>query len=156
MFQLNSRLLLLPLLGLLLTSCESKVAQCQKIVKIHNQVVLDTQKFTNSGTKGDIKAVLESAAVWAKGAKEMAAIEVGDPKLQEIKTQFTTMYQNSSEAVKQIIDSQTNKKNSEVAKGLANLKQVASPEKNLVDGINSYCQEGQSSSATTSPNSDKK
>jgi hypothetical protein len=152
----QTRNLLLSVTCLLLASCESKVSQCQKIIKVHNQIVLDTQKLTNAGTKGDTATVLKSAEVFAKGAEAMGAIEPADDKLKELKNQFATMYQNSSQITKQILDSQTKKKSSDVAQGLAKLSQVGSPEKNLVDSINSYCGGDGSSTATSSPNSEKK
>jgi hypothetical protein len=125
--------------GLFLTSCESKLSQCQKIKKTHNQLVLDTREISKSVTKGNMEAVSKSAEAFAKGAQDMKNINVNDPKLKEIRDQLALMYQNSSQVTKQILDSQSKKKNSEVAKGRARLGQVASPEKELVDGINSYC-----------------
>jgi hypothetical protein len=134
------------LMGFLLTSCEGKVSQCQKIVKIHNQIVLDTQKLSKSVTKEDLTMVLKSADTFAQGAQEMKAIEVNDSKLKELKEQFMVMYQNSSQVTKQILTSQGKKNNAEVVSGLERLRQVASPEKDLVDGINSYCRSGSGSS----------
>lgn len=135
---------LLLIVGLLLTSCESKVSQCQKIKKTHNQLVLDTKEISKSVTKGDMEAVNKSADAFARGAKDMKDINVNDPKLKEIKDQLALMYQNSSQVTKQILESQSKKKNSEVAKGRARLSQVASPEKELVDSLNSYCSVGSS------------
>jgi hypothetical protein len=143
--QSNPRWLLLLCLGFFLTSCEGKVAQCQKIVKIHNQIVLDTQKLSKSVTKEDLGMVLKSADTFAQGALDMKSIEVNDPKLKELKDQFMVMYQNSSQVTKQILNSQSKKKNSEVVSGLEKLRQVASPEKDLVDGINGYCRSGSGS-----------
>jgi hypothetical protein len=141
----NPRWLLLLLVGLLLTSCESKLSQCQKINRIHNKIVLDSLELSKVATKGDLGAVLKSADVFAQGAQDMKAIDVSDSQLKEIKDQLMVMYQNSSQVTKQIMDSQRLKKNSEVVKGLEQLRQVASPEKNLVDGINNYCRSGSSS-----------
>ncbi len=143
--QSHPRWFVLLIMGLLLTGCESKVSQCQKIKKIHNQLVLDTQEISKSVTKGDLKAVGKSADAFAQGAKDMKEVSTNDPKLKEIKDQFALMYQNSSQVTKQILDSQSKKKNSEVAKGRAKLSQVASPEKDLVDGINNYCRSGNNS-----------
>jgi hypothetical protein len=127
---------------ILLTSCESKVSQCQKVIKIHNQIVLDAKKVFDAATKEDMSSVTKSGEALAQGAKDMTSLEVKDEKLLEIKNQFATMYQNASQVIKKIIESQAQKKSSEVAKGRGNLTQVASPEKDLVDAVNSYCQEG--------------
>jgi galactokinase/mevalonate kinase-like predicted kinase len=140
----------------LLTGCESKISQCQKIIKIHNNIVLEAKKVSDTGTKGDTSSASKSAEAFAQGAKEMTSLEVRDEKLAEIKNQLATMYQNSSQVTKQILASQAQKKSTEAAKGLENLKQVASPEKDLVDGINSYCSEGRKTEATTSPSSSSK
>jgi hypothetical protein len=136
--------------ALLLTGCESKVSQCQKVIKIHNQIVMDTKKVSDAATKEDMSSVTKSGEVFAQGAKDMASLEVKDERLLEIKNQFATMYQNASQVIKKIIESQTQKKASEVAKNRANLNQVASPEKDLVDAVNSHCTEGKQA-ATSSP-----
>jgi hypothetical protein len=140
--QSNPRWLLLLVVGFLLTGCESKVSQCQKIKTVHNKLVEDTKNLSINVTKNNLEPVIKFADTLAQGAQDLKAIEVSDPQLKEIKDQFMVMYQNSSQVTKQILDSQRQKKNSEVAKGRERLRQVASPEKNLVDGINSYCRSG--------------
>jgi hypothetical protein len=135
---------------ILLTSCESKVSQCQKIIKVHNQIVLEAKKVSDTGAKGDTSSASKSADAFAQGAKEMMGLDVRDEKLLEIKNQLATMYQNSSQITKQILTSQAQKKSTDAAKGMENLRQVASPEKDLVDGINNYCSEGKKA-ATSSP-----
>jgi hypothetical protein len=135
---------------ILLTSCESKISQCQKIIKIHNQIVLEAKKVSDTGAKGDTSSASKSADTFAQGAKEMTDLDVRDEKLLEIKNQLATMYQKSSEITKQILTSQAQKKSTDAAKGLENLRQVASPEKDLVDGINNYC--GQGKKAESAPN----
>jgi predicted patatin/cPLA2 family phospholipase len=150
------RNLVLLMACLLLASCESKISQCRKIINVHNQIVLDAQKLANGGTAGDTTIVQKSSEIFAKGAESMGAIDAQDAKLTELKNQFTTMYQNYSQITKQILDNQAKKKSGEVAKGREKLKEVASPEKNLVDSINSYCGGTSSPVEGTSPNSDKK
>lgn len=135
----------------LLTSCESKISQCQKIIKIHNQIVLETKKISDTGAKGDTSSASKSADTFAQGAKEMTELNVRDEQLAVIKSQLATMYQNSSQITKQILTSQAQKKSTDAAKGMENLRQVASPEKDLVDGINNYCSEGKKADATPSP-----
>lgn len=150
------RSLMLLMACLLLASCESKISQCRRIITTHNQILQDVDKVTNGGTKGDMAIVLKSVEVFAKGAETMGAINASDAKLAELKNQFTTMYQNYSQVTKQIIDNQTKKKSGEVAKGLDKLKEVANPEQNLVESLNSYCSSASSSVQKTSPNSEKK
>jgi hypothetical protein len=139
----------------LLTGCESKISQCQKIIKIHNQIVLESKKVSDTGVPGDTSSASKSAEAFAQGAKEMKQLDVRDEKLLEIKTQLAAMYDSSSQVTKQILASQAQKKSTEAAKALANLSQVTSPEKDLVDGINSYCSEGRKTTATL-PNSEQK
>jgi hypothetical protein len=139
----------------LMTGCESKISQCQKIIKIHNRIVLEAKKVSDSGTKGDTSIASKSAETFAQGAKEMTSLEVRDEKLLEIKNQLATMYQNASQITKQILASQAQKKSTEAAKGLENLRQVSSPEKDLVDGINSYCSDGKKSE-TSAPSAGQK
>ena len=110
--------------------------------------MLEAKKVSDTGAKGDTSSASKSADAFAQGAKEMTELSVRDEKLLVIKNQLATMYQNSSQITKQILTSQAQKKSTDAAKGMENLRQVASPEKDLVDGINNYCSESKKAATT--------
>jgi hypothetical protein len=126
-----------------MTGCNSKVTQCKNLIQVVNSTVSQTESLTSKGTKGDASSIKQSAEVFDKSAKDMMSINVEDEKLKTYKTQFVTMYQSSSEITKQIVASLEQKKSTQVYEGLRKLQSVASPEKDLVQGINQYCKEAE-------------
>jgi hypothetical protein len=115
-------------------------SQCQKIIKIHNQVVFKLKNLSDTaGSQGNISGIRKLAAASAQAAKEMKSLQVQDEKLLTLKNQFSTMYQSSSVVAKQLAVDLTKKRRSAVDNGLRKLQQIAGQETSLVNSINSYC-----------------
>lgn len=94
----------LPLLLLLsfhLVSCGStlKVAACNKIIEIGNQVI-PLPAGSGSPTFTPQEALQKAEIAFAK-AKQLEAIALQDPQLQEYKSRFVQLYQQEGEALKQ-------------------------------------------------------
>ena len=134
---------LLPLtatLSLLTVSCsESKVSQCNKIIKVANQAVTEAKSITNGGQASDSKAMLKAADAMEKASKDMEAIKVNDQKLQDYQTRFVTMYRDTSKATRDFVAAFKKKDRSAAETALTNLQKATTPEKQLVEGINVYC-----------------
>lgn|ERR687886_105082 len=134
---------LLPLtatLSLLTVSCsESKVSQCNKIIKVANQAVTEAKSITNGGQASDSKAMLKAADAMEKASKDMEAIKVNDQKLQDYQTRFVTMYRDTSKATRDFVAAFKKKDRSAAEAALTNLQKATTPEKQLVEGINVYC-----------------
>jgi hypothetical protein len=134
---------LLPLtatLSLLTVSCsESKVSQCNKIIKVANQAVTQAKSITNGGQASDSKAMLKAADAMEKASKDMEAIKVNDQKLQDYQTRFVTMYRDTSKATRDFVAAFQKKDRSAAEAALTNLQKATTPEKQLVEGINVYC-----------------
>jgi hypothetical protein len=128
----------------LTAGCNSKQIQCKNVIKVVNDTVSQTESLTAKGTKGDTSSITQSAELWGKSAKEMTGINVEDEKLKTYKSQFTTMYQTSSEITKQIVASIQQKKSTQVYEGLRKFQSVISPEKDLVSSVNQYCKDPES------------
>ena len=134
---------LLPLtatLSLLTVSCsESKVSQCNKIIKVANQAVTEAKSITNGGQASDSQAMLKAADAMEKASKDMEAIKVNDQKLQDYQTRFVTMYRDTSKATRDFVAAFKKKDRSAAEAALTNLQKATTPEKQLVEGINVYC-----------------
>lgn len=127
-------------LSFLTVSCsESKVSQCNKIIKIANKAVNEAKSITNGGQASDPKAMLKAAAAMEKTSKEMEAIKVTDEKLQDYQGSFVLMYRDTSKATRDFVAGFQKKDRSSAESALVNLQKAAAPEKQLVDGINIYC-----------------
>lgn len=133
---------LLPLtaaLSLLTVSCsESKVSQCNKIIKIANKAVTEAKSITNGGQTSDPKAMLKAADAMEKASKDMEDIKVSDEKLQDYQNRFVIMYRDTSKATRDFV-SAYGKDRSAAEAALVNLQKATVPEKQLVDEINIYC-----------------
>lgn len=134
---------LLPLaatLSLLTVSCsESKVSQCNKIIKVANQAVTEAKSITNGGQASDSKAMLKAADAMEKASKDMEVIKVNDQKLKDYQTRFVTMYRDTSKATRDFVAAFQKKDRSAAEAALTNLQKATTPEKQLVEGINVYC-----------------
>lgn len=125
--------------AMLLMSCESKVAQCNKIIGVANKATTEVQKTSqNQSAKIDQLGVM--AASLDTYAKEMSAIEVKDEKLKGFQGRFVQMYQQMSTSSKTLIDAAKQKKASAAQGALAELKKSVGLEQPLVNEVNQYCQ----------------
>jgi hypothetical protein len=100
---LNQKTILLPvfvLLGLGLAGCglNLKGVACQQIIEISNQV--NPAPETNSTETFSPQEALQQAERALQKAKQLEAIALQDPKLQEYKSRFVQLYQQEGEALK--------------------------------------------------------
>lgn len=93
---------LLLLVSFSLVSCGTtlKVAACNKIIEIGNQVIPLPAGSGNNPTFTPQEALQQAERAFAK-AKQLEAIALQDPKLQEYKARFVELYQQEGEALKQ-------------------------------------------------------
>jgi hypothetical protein len=128
-------------ISLLFTGCgESKVAQCNKIIKVANQAVTLGQEFGKSpqNNKGS-KALTEAAGKIDTIASELKAIEIKDEKLQGYQGRFLKLYQGTSQGLKDTAKAVDKKDLKSANRNVASLKKSASDETALVKEINTYC-----------------
>ena len=126
-------------LSFLTVSCsESKVSQCNKIIKVANKAVTEAKSITNGGQASDPKAMLKAADAMEKASKEMEGIRVRDEKLQDYQGRFVIMYRDTSKSTRDFVTAY-GKDRSAAEAALVTLQKATAPEKQLVDDINNYC-----------------
>lgn len=127
-------------ISLLTASCsESKISQCNKIIKIANEAVSQAKTVTNGGQASDPKAMLQAAEAMEKASKQMTDIPVNDPKLKDYQTGFVKMYGDTSKATRDFVKAFEKKDRPAAERALNSLQQATLPEKQLVTDINTYC-----------------
>lgn len=83
--------------GLVSCSKNLKVAACNKIIEISNQVA----PTPDSDATFSPQEALQQADRAFRKAKQLEAIALQDPRLQEYKNRFAQLYQQEGEALKQ-------------------------------------------------------
>lgn len=127
-------------IAFLTASCsESKISQCNKIIKIANEAVSQAKTVTNGGQASDPKAMLQAAEAMEKASKQMTDIPVNDPKLKDYQTGFVKMYGDTSKATRDFVKAFEKKDRPAAERALNSLQQATLPEKQLVTDINTYC-----------------
>ncbi|MBE9125158.1 hypothetical protein IQ257_07640 [Coleofasciculus sp. LEGE 07092] len=126
--------------SLLTVSCrESKVSQCNKIIQVANKAVSEAKTVTNGGQTSNPQAMLQAADAMEKASAEMQAIDVKDAKLQDYQIGFVNMYRDTSDATRNFVTAFEKKDRSGAEAALTDLQQATTPEKQLVDELNTYC-----------------
>lgn len=127
-------------ISLLTVSCsESKISQCNKIIKIANKAVSEAKSVTNGAQPSDPKTVLKAANAMEKVSKEMEAINVKDEKLKDYQISFVKMYRDTSKATRDFVAASEKNDRLAAEAALTSFQQATTPEKQLVGDINSYC-----------------
>lgn len=127
--------------SLLVTSCETKVAQCNKLIKVANQATTELQgmsKSNSSNATAQLKTVANSLDQYSK---DMGAVEVKDEKLKGFQARFVTMYSETRD-VSRSLAAALDKKDLKTAKqSLTKMQSATSQETALVNEVNQYCQD---------------
>jgi hypothetical protein len=130
----------------------SKSSQCANVIRVVNQTVTDTKMITAGGTKGDVGTIDKLATAFDKAAKDMNSVNVADAKLKTYQGQFVTMYQGATDINKRMLLAIKDKKSSSVYEELNKSRKIFGPERTIVQGISTYCQNSaKQEKSTTNP-----
>jgi hypothetical protein len=128
-------------LSILMVSCsESKVSQCNKIIKVANKAADEAKAITKGGKESDSKAMLKAADALDKASQEMESIKVSDAKLRDYQGRFFVMYRDTSKATRDFITAFEKKDRSAAEAAVIKLQKTTALETPLVQEINKYCQ----------------
>lgn len=128
--------------ALLFVGCgNSKVAQCNEIIKIANQAVSEAKQLTNGGQTDDPQAMIEAADAMERAAQTMKQLDLSDSELQNYRSGFIEMYAETATATRDFVEAYKKKNRPGAESALSNLQQATKPEPELIQGINTYCKE---------------
>jgi hypothetical protein len=117
----------------------SKVVQCNGIIKTANQFVTQATQLTNGGQTDEPQAILQAADAMDRAAEEMQVLELSDPQLVEYRAGFVKMYQEISQATREYVKAYENKDRPGAEAARSSVERATQPEQELVRGINEYC-----------------
>jgi transposase len=109
--------------------------ECQAVVSIHNRLIANLKPVYAPNKAANQNQWQKSAKIYDRAAQEMTNLTLQDENLGQIKNQFATMYRSNSKVMKQVMTSSGRKRSTALQK----LAQAASPEKDLIDRLNTYC-----------------
>jgi hypothetical protein len=128
-------------IALLFTGCgESKISQCNKVIKVANQAASLGQQYGKDpkAAKGS-QGLTELASKIDQVSTEMKGLEIKDEKLQGFQGRFLKLYQNISKGLNDAATA-INKKDIKAANSFFTSLQKSSVEEGLiVKDINGYC-----------------
>jgi hypothetical protein len=123
----------------MLTSCESRVAQCQKIIQVHNATFFGSQNLTQAGRQSDLNTLKQTAAYFTDAAQQMTAVEVSDGKLKDYRNRFAAMYQTAGASTNLAIAKIAAKDRAQANAEAKKVSDAIAPERELVPELNQYC-----------------
>jgi hypothetical protein len=137
----TATLSLVAAIALLFAGCgESKVAQCNKVIKVANQAATLSQQFGKDpkSTKGS-QALTELASKIDGISTEMKGIEVKDEKIKGFQQRFLTLYQDISKVLNDAAGAIDKKNIRDTNSFLAEWQKSIAEEGTIVKELNSYC-----------------
>ena len=138
----NALFFLCAALSFLSASCaQSTVSQCRQIIEVTMNIANETRTLSDNGNTKAPQDALQVADAFEEAAQTMRTINLQDQQLTEYQEGFATMYLGMSEATRNFIAA-LNQKDVEAARSAKErLQKLGSTERELVSGINRYCQE---------------
>jgi hypothetical protein len=115
-----------------------RAVECQSVVSIHNRLITKLQPLYAPQKAVNQSMLQKSVKIYDQAAQDMKVLAIQDETLGQIKGEFATMYRSTSQVMKQAMSSSGRKRSTALQK----LAQAASPEKELVDRLNTYCGNG--------------
>ena len=133
-------------LSLLITSCsESRVAQCEKLIEVANQVVTDVQTVaqnasTSTDSSTDSVAVITKVAEAAEKARvKMQALSLSDETLAGFQSRYADMYAEIRQTTRDMLAAAEARDREAGREAYENFRTATSREGALVEDINAYC-----------------
>jgi hypothetical protein len=133
-----------PILAIVSIGCgQSKVAQCNEMVKVSNAAAKVGQEFSSVSKMKDPAEITKffntTADKLSTHSKTMKALEVKDEKLKGFQTRFVSMYDGTSTGVRDAATALEKKDATTFQKAVVQMQASGSKETALVDEVNSYC-----------------
>ncbi len=125
---------------ILLSSCgPSKVSQCNSLIAVANKAANETLAMSKSTNPDKMGELTKMAGNFDQYAKEMAAVKLEDESLKGFQTRFVAMYQETSQASKDLLGAITKRDARGVGNSVKALRTATGKESSLVTEVNQYC-----------------
>jgi hypothetical protein len=126
-------------LTVLTTGCESKVSQCNSLIKVANTATTEIQAMGKTETDDKVGQMTKFATALDKYSKDVDAVAVKDEKLLGFKQRLSGLYSGTADASRSLVEA-INKKDQAGAKAsLQKLIEGAPQEAAIIGELNGYC-----------------
>ena len=127
-------------LSFLGVSCtDTKVSQCNKLIKVANEAVSSVQSVTQNASPDNVEAMSKIAGAADKAKTDMEGLQLSDEKLKGFQTRFVSMYTDTSKATRDLVTAAGAKDAAAAQKAFDALKTATDKEAPLVSEVNTYC-----------------
>lgn len=130
-------------LTILATGCNTKVSQCNKLIKVANAATSELKAITQeegSGQEAKMAQMQKLADSLDKYSQEVKNVSLEDETLQGFQQRLSDLYTSSSEASKGIIAAAKAKNIKGMTASLKKLAAGSRTEGEIVSEMNGYCQ----------------
>jgi ABC-type transporter Mla subunit MlaD len=130
-------------LAIISTGCNTKVSQCNKLIKVANSATTELKAITQesgSGQEAKMAQMQRLADSLDKYSKEVQNVSLEDEQLQGFQKRLSTLYATSSEASQEIIAAAKAKNIKGMTAALKKLSGGSRTEGEIVSEMNGYCQ----------------
>jgi hypothetical protein len=126
-------------LSVLATGCETKVSQCNKLIKVANAATTELQSMGQNKNPDKLAQMKQVADSLDKYAKEVQGIELKDEKLQGFQKRLTNLYSSTRDSSLALIDAGKKKDASGMQASLKKMMSGSQEEGAIVQEMNTYC-----------------
>jgi hypothetical protein len=126
-------------LTVLTTGCETKVAQCNQLIKVANDATTELKATGQEQTADQVAQMTKFATTLDKYAKDVSAVELKDEKLLGFKQRLADLYKTSGTASRDLVTAAGKKDAAGLKSNLAKLMEGSTQETAIVTELNSYC-----------------
>ncbi|MEB3291850.1 MAG: hypothetical protein VKJ24_01690 [Synechococcales bacterium] len=127
-------------LSVFATGCETKVSQCNKLIKVANAATTELQSMGQNKNPDKLAQMNQVASSLDKYAKEVQGIELKDEKLQGFQKRLSTLYGNTRDHSLTLIEAGKKKDAPGMQAALKKMMSGTQEEGAIVTELNSYCQ----------------
>ena len=118
---------------------QTKISQCNQIIKIVNEAVTSARQITNRGQTSDVASMLRAANAMDASAARMSRLSITDQTLKGYQARFIRMYKQTSQSTRNFVTAFNRRNRPAAESALRALEAATAPEKQIVAGINNYC-----------------
>lgn len=127
-------------LSVLVTGCETKVAQCNKLTQVANAASAEFQTMGKSNNPDKLAQLATAADRLDQYIQNMSAVELKDEKLVGFKGRFIQMYGEIRDASRALVTAAKAKDQKGAQSAFTKMTSGVKQESPLVNEVNQYCQ----------------
>ncbi len=127
--------------GLVAASCAGgKVAECNQLIETVNTAVTEIETLSTSEEGDDVTMLQQMSDVAEKAVTDIQSLELTDETLQGYQTRFATLYQQYTDASRELITAGDSNNLEGMNTALTTIESTSTQENQLISETNDYCQ----------------